>query len=90
MIGFHNLTFEDIEHLCHQITDENECNRVNNDCKDVNTKTWKQGVTGCKDTVGSYDCVCASGFTYNSTSRVCTGKSRSYHFYQYYSICIYL
>uniref|UniRef100_K1QGK1 Fibrillin-2 n=1 Tax=Magallana gigas TaxID=29159 RepID=K1QGK1_MAGGI len=51
---------------------ENECNRVINDCKDLNTKTLKQGVASCKDTVGSYDCVCASGFTYNSTSRVCT------------------
>ncbi|XP_056001709.1 uncharacterized protein LOC125655815 [Ostrea edulis] len=50
---------------------ENECNNVNNDCKDVNTKSFKVGVSGCRDTVGSYDCVCSSGFTYNSTNRAC-------------------
>lgn len=60
--------------FCYCFADENECNRVINDCKDLNTKTLKQGVASCKDTVGSYDCVCASGFTYNSTSRVCTGE----------------
>lgn len=66
---------QNLQHLfCYCFTDENECNRVINDCKDLNTKTLKQGVASCKDTVGSYDCVCASGFTYNSTSRVCTGE----------------
>ncbi|XP_061167956.1 serine-rich adhesin for platelets-like [Saccostrea echinata] len=51
---------------------DNECNHDNNDCKDINTKTFKVGVSGCRDTVGSYDCTCSSGFTYNSTTRICS------------------
>nr|XP_022299294.1 uncharacterized protein LOC111108065 [Crassostrea virginica] len=52
--------------------DENECNRANNDCNDVNKKALKVGVASCRNTVGSYDCVCASGFKYNETTRACT------------------
>ena len=55
--------------------DEDECKRINNDCNDVNKKALKVGVASCRNTVGSYDCVCASGFTYNETTRACTGKT---------------
>ena len=63
------------ENLIQFFLDEDECKRINNDCNDVNKKALKVGVASCKNTVGSYDCVCASGFTYNETTRACTGKT---------------
>ncbi|XP_062578222.1 mucin-like protein [Saccostrea cucullata] len=53
-------------------TNENECTRTNNDCKDVNTNSFKVGVSGCKDTIGNYSCTCHSGFTYSTDTRTCT------------------
>lgn len=70
--NFFWIMFENILYVF--ILDEDECKRKNNDCNDVNTNGFKKGVAGCRDSDGSYACVCSSGYTYNETTRVCTGK----------------
>ncbi|KAK3103588.1 hypothetical protein FSP39_020372 [Pinctada imbricata] len=52
---------------------QDECSTTTNLCRDVNSGSFRTGVSGCTDNVGSYSCTCASGYTAasNTNNRDC-------------------